>query len=62
MAVEIKQVDQCQHATMTSGVGHTVRSNGFGRAIWDVQLFVPKKYTNITALIRAFHRAIAQIT
>ena len=28
---------------MTSGVGHTVRSNGFGRAIWDVRLFVPNK-------------------
>ena len=48
---------------MTSGVEHTVRSNGFGRAIWDVQLFVPNKvHTSITALIKAFHRAIAQFT
>jgi len=42
-----KLVSQCRTIlngnAMTSGVGHTVRSNGFGRAIWNVRLFVPNK-------------------
>ena len=46
---------------MTSNVGHTVRSNGFGRAIWDVRLAVPNKvymHPRIDQFFRSRHRAV----
>ena len=46
---------------MTSGVGHTVRSNGFGRAICDVRLSVPNKvrrHPRIDQGFRSRHRAV----
>jgi hypothetical protein len=54
---------QCGDAgnAMTSGVGHTVRSNGFGRAIWDVRLSVPNKvhrHPRIDQGFRSRHRAV----
>ena len=47
---------------MTSGVGHTVRSNGFGVPFEMCDFLFQIKYTGIIALIRAFDRAIAQFT
>ena len=46
---------------MTSDVGHTVRSNGFGRAICDVRLSVPNKvhrHPRIDQRFRSRHRAV----
>ena len=46
---------------MTSDVGHTVRSNGFGRAICDVRLSVPSKvhrHPRIDQRFRSRHRAV----
>jgi len=42
-------------------VGHTLRSNEFGRAIWDVQHFVPNKVHKHHCIDQGFpprHRAI----
>ena len=41
---------------MTSDVGHTVRSNGFGRAICDVRLSVPNKVHKVA--LRATARQV----
>ena len=46
---------------MTSGVGHTVRSNGFGRSIRDIRIFVPNKvhrHHRIDQRFRSRYRAV----